>query len=203
MLHPKPPGFKHVWKSRQKRVPSTAWHHTGRRPQPFLRFSPENSAMRLATLTNWAYGATVILSLASAAAMLFASSVQEDERAAVAQRFRLDQASSAVAADVTLLSDQARDYVITGAASHLAIYRGAISQLRSMEDRTRRLKDLGASTDELSALSDAMRRADTLQDEQKQAVAARERGDEDQARRILFGPEYDNQLDRVATDVER
>jgi diguanylate cyclase (GGDEF)-like protein len=159
--------------------------------------------MRLATITNWAYGATVFLSLASAATMLMASRANDAERAAVEQRYRMDQATSEIAADATALSDQAREYVMTGEPSHLLVYRHDAAGLRSVEDRVRRLKDLGASSGELNALIDAMRWADALQTVQRQAVAAREQGNEDQARRILFGPEYDRELDRVANDVER
>lgn len=159
--------------------------------------------MRLATITNWAYGATVVLALASGGAMLLASNAQEHERAAVAQRYRLDQATSAIAAEVTALSNQAREYVIVGDPTHLVLYRRTAAELPALEARVRRIKDVGAGPDELNALADAIRWADTLHDEQQQAIAARERGDEDLARRILFGAEYDRQLDRVASDIER
>ena len=159
--------------------------------------------MRLATITNWAYGATVFLTLASGMTMLLASTAQESERAAVAQRYRLDDATAKIGAEVTGLSDQAREYVITGDPSHLLVYRREAMALRSVEDRIKTVKDVGASPDELNALADAMRWADTLQDEQRQAIAAHEQGDEDTARRILFGAEYDRELDRVASDVER
>jgi len=42
--------------------------------------------MRIATITNWAYGITVALTLVSGGAMLLASQADERERAAVAQR---------------------------------------------------------------------------------------------------------------------
>ncbi|MDF3811899.1 MULTISPECIES: sensor domain-containing diguanylate cyclase [Rhodopseudomonas] len=135
--------------------------------------------------------------------MLLASNALENERAAVAQRYSLDQATSKIAAEVTALSDQAREYVITGDSIHLVLYRRDAAALKSVEDRVRRIKEVGASADELSALSDAMQWADTLQDQQRQAIAAHERGEEDQARRILFGAEYDRELDRVESDVER
>jgi diguanylate cyclase (GGDEF)-like protein len=159
--------------------------------------------MRLVTITNWAYGATVILTLASGTTMLFASNAQEQERSAVEQRYQLDQTSSEIAADVTALSDQARDYVITGDPLQLDLYRHAVGTLSSIEDRLHRVKDIGASADEISAIAEAMRLADGLEDEQRAAVAARDKGDADQARRILFGPEYDRELDRIAGDIEQ
>jgi diguanylate cyclase (GGDEF)-like protein len=159
--------------------------------------------MRLATITNWAYGATVVLALASGGTMLLASNAQDEERAAVAQRYNLDQATEVIAEDVTALSDQAREYVIAGDPTHLRIYRQKAADLPAVEERIRKVKDIGATPDELAALADAMRWADTLRGAQQQAMAAREAGNEDEARRTLFGPEYDRELDRVATDIER
>lgn len=159
--------------------------------------------MRLATITNWAYGATVLLTLASATTMLLASDAQENERAAVAQRYQLDQATSKIGTEVSALNDQARQFVITGEPSHLIAYRRETAALRSVEDRVRHLKDSGAAADELNALAEAMRWADTLHDEQVEAIAARQRGDDDRARQILFGAEYERDLDRVAGNIER
>lgn len=159
--------------------------------------------MRLATITNWAYGATLLLTFASGATMLLASNVQEQERAAVAQRHRLDQASSKIAAEVTALSDRAREYVITGDPIHLDVYRREAAALRPVEERIRSIEDVGARSDELEALADAMRLADLLQDAQQEAIKVRQQNDADRARSILFGVEYDRQLDRVAADVER
>ncbi len=105
--------------------------------------------MRLATITNWAYGTTVALTLASAITMLLASGAQDAERAAVAQRYTLDQASTSVAEDVSALSDQAQGYVVSGNADHLAEYRKEAAQLRSVEDRLHRLKDVGAQASRL------------------------------------------------------
>jgi hypothetical protein len=66
--------------------------------------------MRLATITNWAYGATLLLTFASGVTMLPASNAQDQERAAVAQRELLDGASAKIATEVTALSDIAREY---------------------------------------------------------------------------------------------
>jgi diguanylate cyclase (GGDEF)-like protein len=135
--------------------------------------------------------------------MLLASNVQDRERAAVAQREELDQASAKIASEVNALSNKARQYIISGEPPHLAIYRREASSLRSVEERVRGIEDIGANQDELSALADAMRQADLLEGEQKEAIKARQQGDADRARSILFGAEYDRQLDRVAADVER
>ena len=159
--------------------------------------------MRLATITNWAYGATILLTFASGAIMLVASNVQDRERYAVAQRELLDQASSKSAAEVTALSSKAREYVITGELTALDIYRREAVGLRSVEERVRSIEDIGANQDEINSLADAMRVADLLQEEQQEAIKARQQGDVDRARSILFGIDYERQLDRVVADVER
>ena len=159
--------------------------------------------MRLATITNWAYGATVVLASISAATMLLASNAQDKERAAVEQRYLLDRASANAGDDVVALSDKAREYVITGEPAQLDIYRRDLAQLQSVEARVQPMKDQGAGADELEALADAIRLADTLLDEQKSAIALREQSNEDGARRILFGADYERALDRVGNDVER
>ncbi len=159
--------------------------------------------MRLATITNWAYGATVALTAVSGTTMLLASNAQDRERAAVDQRYRLDQASSKLGSEIYGLTDRARQYVNTGDPTYLIVYRREAATLRPIEDRIRHLGDAGASADELTALKEAFRWADTLLDEQREAIAAHERGDERRSRQILFGAEYERELDRAETLVER
>lgn len=68
--------------------------------------------MRIATMTNWAYGITVALTLASGMAMLMASSADNAERRAVEQRQVFDQLSEEVESGAWELSDLARLYII-------------------------------------------------------------------------------------------
>ncbi len=159
--------------------------------------------MRLATITNWAYAATVVLTIASSATMLLASNATDRERAAVEQRYRLDQATATLEEDVFLLSDRARQYVNTGDPTYLVGYRSEEAALKSVEERISHIGDAGASTGEIEALADAVRLADLLHDEQRAAVAAHEGGDEAKARQLLFGAEYERQLDRAELEIKR
>lgn len=70
--------------------------------------------MRIATMTNWAYGITVALTLASGMAMLMASSADNAERRAVEQR-------------------QVFDQLVKKSAAHgsFPIWRGSISSKKS------------------------------------------------------------------------
>ncbi|MDP3173775.1 MAG: sensor domain-containing diguanylate cyclase [Phenylobacterium sp.] len=159
--------------------------------------------MRLATITNWAYGCTVALALASCSTMLLASAAQDRERAAVAQRYELDHATSMISEEVFALSALARQYAVAGDASALAAYRHELKRLRVVEDRVKHIRDAGAGADELNALRDALRWTDALQDEQQQALTAAETGDRTTAINILFASEYERELDRVRSDIER
>jgi diguanylate cyclase (GGDEF)-like protein len=159
--------------------------------------------MRLATITNWAYGATVLLTLASATTMLLASDAQDRERAAVEQRFQLDQATETLDTEVFGLTDNARQYLNTGDPTYRSLYQRNAAALGSTEGRVRHIGDAGAGAGELDILKQAMRWADTLHDEQRDAIAAHDRGDEAEARTILFGAEYERELDRAQALVVR
>ena len=159
--------------------------------------------MRLATITNWAYGVTVTLTFASGATMLAASSMQEKERDAVAQRYALDRTTSLIEQDSLALSDLARKVVVNGNTSDLVIYRRALADLATVEKRVRRVRDAGATGDELRALHDGLMWVDALQSQQVAALAAKERGDRGAAIDILFSAEYERELDRSRAAIER
>jgi len=159
--------------------------------------------MRLATITNWAYGATVVLTLASATTMLLASGAELHERAAVAQRYTLDSATSHVEEDVDTLSGLARDYAVSGDPADLVAYRQEAGALKGVEQRTAHIRDAGASPDELRTLQQAMHWADALRPQQQAAISARRAGNRDDAIALMFAPEYERELDRIRNNVER
>jgi len=159
--------------------------------------------MRLSTITNWAYGATVGLTLVSGTTMLLASSAQERERDAVARRYALDQATERLDIEVLTLSDRARQYLDTGDATYALQYRRELAALGVIETRVRALRDAGAMPHELLLLRDSIAIANELRDEQEVALALHARGREAQARAILFGEAYERDVQRASDLVER
>ena len=159
--------------------------------------------MRLATITNWAYGATVALTLVSGATMILASNAQQREREAVEKRYRLDKATEKLGTEIYLLTDQARQYVDIGDPTYKVIYEGNLDTLGTVEERIRLIEQSGTTREEVDIVEKAIRLADTLHDEQDAALAAFRQGEEAKARRILFGSEYERQLDRVEALLER
>ena len=96
--------------------------------------------MRIATITNWAYGITVGLTLASGSAMLMASSADRVERRAVQQRQVFDTLSDEVENDARALSDLARLYVIKPSPETLTQYQQLQQTDKSIEQRLGGLK---------------------------------------------------------------
>ncbi len=128
--------------------------------------------MRIATITNWAYGITVGLTLASGSAMLMASSADRVERQAVQQRQVFDTLSDEVENDAWALSDLARLYVVKPSPETLTQYQQLQQTDKSIEQRLAGLKDNGASREELALLQDGLQIAAELQNEQQAALAA-------------------------------
>src|ERR1700710_193812 len=159
--------------------------------------------MRIATITNWAYGITVALTLVSGGAMLLASQADEHERAAVAQRERFDQLTDTIEEDAFRTSDQARLYAVDASPARLLIYRREMADQAGVDARVARLADAGAQPAQLDALRQGLHDADQLRDEQEAAFAAVQAGHPDRARQIMFGAEYERDVDRIEAAIDR
>lgn len=158
--------------------------------------------MRIATITNWAYGATVCLTIASGIVMLMASNADTVERQAVLQRQVFDQLTEDVETDAWALSDLARLYVVKKEPQILSEYRQKESTLQSIETRLTRLKDNGATDEELAVLHEGLKIIDELQDEQQSAIASVARDEAPQAVALLYGDPYEQELDRVQSQID-
>lgn len=159
--------------------------------------------MRIATITNWAYGATVALTLVSGTAMFLASQAEDRERAAVAQREQFDQLTDTIEEDSFRLSDEARLYAFNGNPTHLVIYRREAGELGPVEQRVAHLQDAGAGPAELSALRRALHEVDLLRDEQAAAIAAVANGHPERAQQILFSADYEHGLARAGELIDQ
>ncbi|MCU6667769.1 diguanylate cyclase [Enterobacteriaceae bacterium H4N4] len=158
--------------------------------------------MRIATITNWAYGATVCLTLASGVTMLMASSAENVERQAVEQRYVFDQLTEEVEVDAWALSDLARLYVIRQDPAVLQSHQQKAASMVKVEHRLQKLKDVGASDDELALLHKGLQVADALLDEQQTAFAHVARGEQAQAIALMYGDLYENELEQVQSQLD-
>ncbi len=153
-------------------------------------------------MTNWAYGITVALTLASGIAMLMASNADTAERQAVQQRQIFDQLTEEVETDAWALSDLARAYVINKNPDVLEEYRQNAQTTVAIEHRLAKLRDSGATPQELALLREGLRIADELQDEQQTALANIARGEDKEAIDLLYGKVYERELERVQTQID-
>ncbi len=153
-------------------------------------------------MTNWAYGITVALTITSGIAMLMASSADNAERRAVEQRQVFDRLTEEVESGAWELSDLARLYVIKKNPDVLRDYRQQSQTITAIEQRLEKLKDNGATGEELALLRDGLQIAEELQDEQKTALANIARGGEKEAVSLLYGVPYEQELERVQTQLD-
>lgn len=153
--------------------------------------------MRIATITNVAYVATVILTLASGVALFMASSADRTERKAVEQRYVLDKLTEEIETEAFALSELARSIVINPDAEEIQQLKAGFAEERELEKHLVAVKDVGASPDELLLLRDGMVVIKALEDEQQAALAAVERGAAAEGMKIVFSADYEHQLDQA------
>ena len=159
--------------------------------------------MRIATITNWAYGATVCLTIASGIIMLMASGADTAERQAIELRQHFDELTENIETDAWVQSDLARLYVIKKNPQILDEYNASEKKLKSIELKLDKLQDTGASDDELALLHDGLKIIDALQDEQQAALTSVARGEDAQAVALLYGMPYEQELERAQTQIDR
>ena len=159
--------------------------------------------MRIATITNWAYGATVCLTIASGIIMLMASGADTAERQAIELRQNFDELTENIETDAWKQSDLARLYVIKKNPQILDEYNASEKKLKSIELKLEKLQDTGASDDELALLHDGLKIIDALQDEQQAALTSAARGEDAQAVALLYGMPYEQELERAQTQIDR
>lgn len=135
--------------------------------------------------------------------MILASNAQQRERQAVETRYELDKASADLGAEVFALTDHARQYLNTGDPAYEVLYRRDLEALGAVEDRIRAREEAGLTAEEIEIIEDAIRLADTLHDEQEAALAAFRDGNEALGRQLLFGAEYERQVDQTRAHLAR
>lgn len=159
--------------------------------------------MRLATITNWAYGATLVLTLTSGVTMLLASDAHEHERAAVAHRYALDRATTGLGKTMFLSADHARQFVVTGDPIYRSLYESDRMSRADVAARMAPVVKAGALPDELNLLREAIRLSQTMDTQQRAAILAHQRGDLTHAQNLMFGGAHERQLDHAKTLIER
>jgi diguanylate cyclase (GGDEF)-like protein len=147
--------------------------------------------MRISTITNWAYGLTVLLTGLSGAAFLTSAGAAERERSAVEQHLAFDVAAEDLAIGSEKLSDEARLYAVRGEARHLEAYQREASEVRTRERAIEQVRAMETAPGELAAIAEAESHLAELNRIERSAVQAVQNGDAASSQRLLFGPDHE------------
>ena len=147
--------------------------------------------MRITTITNWAYGITVVLTALSGASFIMSSRSALQERAAVEEHLALDTLAEELALGAEVRSDEARLYVMRGEERHLQAFHAQEQAEGRREAASARLAAHGLTPAEAAALAQTARDAEELDRIEAGAIEAYRRGDRSAAQATLFGPEHE------------
>jgi diguanylate cyclase (GGDEF)-like protein len=159
--------------------------------------------MRISTITNWAYGITLLLTGLSGGAFILSEAADVEERAAVEQHLALDDESDTLAMDAERRTDEARLFVMRAAPRHLAAFQRETRDIRSLEQTIARLRAGPITPAERAALDAAESHIDELDAIETGAIAAFQHGDAAGAQQMLFGPDHERAQLAVLEPVNR
>ncbi len=157
--------------------------------------------MKISTITNWAYGITVVLTLLSGASLFLAVHRAEGERLAVENHLLINDNADKLAVEIEEISDAARLYVMRGDERYLKAFH-----LRESDEHrgATHLKALTvadpsiAEQDLLRSLADA---ANALDSYEASALERYRTGDKAGAQAMLFSDEHERHESELVGQV--
>ncbi|WP_340313523.1 diguanylate cyclase [Rhizorhabdus argentea] len=159
--------------------------------------------MRISTITNFAYGATLLLTGVSAIAFVTSASAILEERVAVQQRAELDDLGDDLAISAEKRSDEARLYTMRGNERHLRAFRHEEQVAKTRERTLARLRQRELTPAEMLALDEAEQNIGELDVIEGAALVQAERGAQPAAAKILFGPDHERAQKGVIEPIVR
>lgn len=159
--------------------------------------------MRISTITNWAYGITLLLTGLSGGAFILSALAAADERTAVEQHLVLGGLGEELSLASEKRSDEARLFAMRQSQRHLDAYRAEERETHNRERVIQRLKGMALALAEAAALREAESNLDELDAIETAAVAKVETGDVAPAQQMLFGPDHERAQTAVLEPVRR
>lgn len=146
--------------------------------------------MRIATITNWAYGATLLLTFAAGGAFMAAVEADRQERVAIEEREAYRQIAARLEIVDGRLRDQARLYAVRRAPEHKRAWLTDMQGAAAVDAVVERLRSWPMPAAAHAALERAERGFDRIEALEAQAIAAVDAGRLETARALLYGPDY-------------
>jgi len=159
--------------------------------------------VRISTITNWAYGITLLLTGLSGGAFIVSALAAADERTAVEQHLTLNALGEGLALASEKRSDEARLFAMRESQRHLDAFRAEERETHARERVIQQLKGMALAPAESAALREAESNLDELDAIETAAVAKVEAGDTAAAQQMLFGPDHERAQTAVLEPVRR
>jgi len=159
--------------------------------------------MRITTITNWAYGITVVLTVLSAVAFILSARSAVQERQAVEQHLQLNSMGEELALGAEETTSEARLYVMRGEERHLDAFTVDEGEERRRDAAINNLRNLGIPDAERQVVEQVAVNAQALDKVEEAAVAAYTGGNQNGARDALFGPEHERVQTALLNSVDQ
>jgi len=147
--------------------------------------------MRASLATKLSSMVAIGLAAVTGASLWLADASIESERQAVARQAEFKQLGDDLATGSDLLTNEARRYTIFGEKKHYDAYWREVNQTKTRYRVVQRLTQLGAPKAELDLIEKAKASSDALIKIEEAAIAAVQKGDLEQARKLMFDANYD------------
>ncbi|SIP94759.1 diguanylate cyclase (GGDEF) domain-containing protein [Rhizobium sp. RU20A] len=147
--------------------------------------------MKISTITNWAYGVTLVLTILSGGAMFVAVNRAEGERIAVQDHLAISDAANDLAVSVETITAAARLYVMRGEERFLKAFNSGSDDEHRGATHLKMLADSDPSADEKSILESLPDAAGALDTYEADAINLYRNGDAAGARSLLFSDEHE------------
>lgn len=147
--------------------------------------------MRISQITKISSLVTVAAILLTVSSLLMSWQAMERERAAVLHEKGLVFWSSELMRASDLLTDEVRRYAATGSKNHYDAYWREINETKTRDRALEQLRLLGVSAADMQLPEQAKQQSDGLILLEEKSMAAIAGGNMDEARQLVFGPQYD------------
>lgn len=158
--------------------------------------------MRLATISKLSLGVTVVLSALTGVFTWHEQANIAEERAAFVRGAELRQLGLDFVRASDYLTDEVRFYTVTADKAHLDNYWREVNETKSRDRVLSRLKELGATADELGMIVQVKTSSDSLIKLEQLAMQAVADGKHDQARGYVHGKDYISGKSRIASQIQ-
>ncbi|WHH58590.1 HAMP domain-containing methyl-accepting chemotaxis protein [Petroclostridium sp. X23] len=146
------------------------------------------------------FAVTIILTITS---VTFLNKTFHDERLAVERQMEFKQLGIDLQNASDYLTEQARRYAQYGERKFYDNYWKEVNETKTRDSVVNRLKELGASQDELDLLAQAKNNSDALVSTEEAAMKAVAEGNFEKARKLMFDSNYDENKEKIMKPINQ